>query len=130
MTGDDVDEVLKKRWMEVLNPYNGELINQQMDRFADLTKSFEIEQTEQDIAHILRYRGKFYFILGKYEQALADLTKLLEFEISNAFALRYRAETYYMMEKYEESLADLNKLLKINANDTWVLKAYEKVTGM
>ena len=28
MTDDDVDEVLKKRWIEVLNPYNGELINE------------------------------------------------------------------------------------------------------
>ena len=126
MTDDDIDEVLKKNWIEVLNPYNCELINQQMDRFADLTKSFEIEQTE----HVLRYRGKFYFVMGKYEQSLADLTKLLGFETSNAFALRYRAETYYMIEKYEESLADIKKLLKINANDPWALKAYEKVIRM
>ena len=123
MTDDDIDEVLKKNWIEVLNPYNGELINQQMDRFADLTKSFEIEQTE----HVLRYQGKFYFVMGRYEQALVDLTKLLEFNTNDPFALKYRGETYYMMEKYEESLTDLNKLLKINANDTWVLKAYEKV---
>src|ERR1044072_4958884 len=80
MTDDDIDKVLKKRWMKVLNPYNGKLRNKQMDRFADLTKSFEIERTEQDIAHILRYRGKFYFVMGRYEQALADLMKLLEFE--------------------------------------------------
>src|ERR1044072_7295752 len=114
MIDDDIDEILKKSWMEVLNPCNGELINQQMDGLADLTKSFEIEQTEQNIAHILRYRGKFYFVMGKYEQALADLTKLLELETSNTFALRYRVETFYMIEKYEESLADLNKLLEIN----------------
>ena len=123
MTDDDIDEVLKKNWIEVLNSYNGELINQQIDRFADLTKSLEIGQTE----HILRYQGKFYFIMGRYEQALAELTKLLEFDTSNSFALRYRAETYYMMEKYEESLADLNKLLKINANEIWALKAHEEV---
>jgi tetratricopeptide (TPR) repeat protein len=126
MTDDDIDEVLKKDWIEVLNPYNGELINQQMDRFADLTKSFEIEQTE----HVLRYQGKFYFVMGRYEQALVDLTRLLEFNTNDLFALKYRGETYYMIKKYEESLADLNKLLKINANDTWVLKAYEKVTRM
>src|SRR5688572_5015128 len=127
MTDDDVDEVLKKSWIEVLNPFNGELINQQMDSFAGLTKSFEIEQTEQNTAHILRYRGKFYFIMGRYEQALADLTKLLEFETSNTFALRYRAETYYMIEMYEESLADLNKLLEIDPNEIWALKAHEEV---
>src|ERR1044072_4538130 len=114
MIDDDIDEVLKKKWIEVFNPYNGELINQQMDRFADLTKSFEIEQTKQDIAHILRYQGKFYFIMGKYEQALADLTKLLEFETTNAFALRYRAENYYMIEKNKKKHSQLNTIIVIN----------------
>ena len=120
MTDDDIDEALKKNWIEALNPFNGELINQQMDRFADLTKSLETE-------YILRYQGKFYFIMGRYEQALAELTRLLEFDSSNSFALRYRAETYYMIKKYEESFADLNKLLKINANETWALKAHQEV---
>ena len=123
MTDDDIDEALKKNWIDVLNPYNSELINQQMNRFADLTKSFKIKQTE----HILRYQGKFYFVMGRYEKALAELTKLLEFDISNSFALRYQAETYYMIEKYEESFTDLNKLLKINANEIWALKAYQEV---
>ena len=124
MTDDDIDEVLKEKWIEIFNPYNDELISQQMDKFADLIKPFE---TKQNIAHILRYRGKFNFITGRYEQALADLTKLLEFDTNDAFALRYRGETYYMTKKYEESLTDLNKLLKINANDTWVIKAYKEV---
>jgi tetratricopeptide (TPR) repeat protein len=121
MTDDDIDEVLKKDWIEVLNPYNGELIDQQMNKFVDLTKSFETEQAE----HILRYQAKFYFVMGRYEQALTYLTKLLEFDTSNSFALRYRAETYYMIEEYEESLADLNKLLEINPNEIWVLKTHE-----
>src|SRR3989337_3707173 len=125
MTNDDIDEVLKEKWIEIIHSYNDELINQKMDQVADLIKSFEIKQ---DIVHLLRYRGKFNFIIGRYEQALADLTKLLEFETNDAFALRYRGETYYMIEKYEESLADLNKLLKINADAMWALKACEEVT--
>ena len=126
MTDDDIDEVLKKNWIEVLNPCNGELINQQMNRLVEFTKPYETEQIEQN-THILRYQGKFYFIMGRYKQALTDLTKLLEFDTGDSFALRYRAETYYMMEKYEESLADLNKLLKINENDIWALKTCEEV---
>ena len=106
MTDDDIDEVYKKKWIEVLYPYNDELIRQQL-------KSFE---TEQDVIHMLKYRGKLCFVVGKYEKAIADLTKLLELEANNAFALRYRGETYYIMKKYEESLVDLNKLLEINAN--------------
>src|SRR3990170_1002683 len=124
MTSDDIDDALKKKWIEILNSCNNELINQQMDEFADLIK---LSETEQNITHILTYRGKFYFIMGRYEQALADLTKLLEFDTNDTFALKYRGETYYMIENFEESLADLNKLLKINANDMWALKAYEEV---
>ena len=124
MTDDDVDEILKEKWIEILNPYNDKLISQQMDEFTDLIKSFEIKQV---IAYKLRYRGKLHFVMGRYEQALADLRKLLEFDTNDAFALRYRGETYYMIEKFEESLADLNKLLKINVNDMWALKAYKEV---
>src|SRR5271154_6167252 len=107
MTDDDIDEPLKKKWIEALNLCNDELTN-------DLAKLFE---TEQNISFILKYRGKLYFIIGKYEQALIDFVKLLDFEPNNAFALKYQGETYFMMEKYEESLASLNKLLEINAND-------------
>src|ERR1043165_9091095 len=84
MTDDDIDEVLKKNWIEVLNQYNGELINQQMNRFVDLTNSFEIEQAE----HILRYQGKFYFVMGIYGQALEDLTKLLEFNPNEIWVIK------------------------------------------
>ena len=117
MTDDDIDGILKEKWVKILNPYNDELISHQL-------KSIE---AEQDITHMLKYRGKFYFIVGRYEQAIADLTKLLELVTSNTFALKYRGETYFMMEKYEESLADLNKLLEINANDTHTLKFCENV---
>ncbi len=106
MTDDDIDEGLKKKWIEVLNPNNSELINQQMNRFANLT------EIERNVSHILRYQGKFNFVMGRYEQALANLN---------------RGETYYMIKKYEESLADLNKLLEINTNDMWALKAHEEV---
>ncbi|RIA81582.1 concanavalin A-like lectin/glucanase domain-containing protein [Glomus cerebriforme] len=102
MTDDDIDEDLKKKWIETLTLYNDELIN-------DLTKSLE-----------LKYRGKIYFTIGRYKQALEDLTKLLELEPNNAFALRYRGETYYLLGKYKESLRDLLKLYKLYTNDVWI----------
>ena len=81
MSDDDIDEALKEKWSN-LNLCNDELISQQIDRFADLTKSLE----EQ---HVLRYQGKFYFVICKYEQ-FEYLTKLLELEPNDLFALRYR----------------------------------------
>ncbi len=73
MNDDDIDDVLKEKWIYILNPYNNEFISQQINRFMD---SFD---TEQSVAHILRYQGKFGLVTGRYEQALANLTKLLEF---------------------------------------------------
>ena len=132
---DDTDEVLKEKWID-LNLCNDELISQQTDRLADLTKSLE----EQ---HVLRYQGKFYFVICKYEQAFEYLTKLLELEQNDLFALRYRGEIYHIMERHEKSLVDLDKLLEININETspvdlkelsetknsiaWILNAYEEV---
>ena len=135
MSDDDIDEVLKEKWFN-LNLCNDELISQQADKPDDLTKSLE----EQ---HVLRYQGKFYFVICKYEQAFDYLTKLLELEPNDLFALRYRGEIHHIMKRYKESLVDLDKLLEININGTspvdlkelsetnnniaWILNAYEEV---
>ena len=135
MSDDDIDELLKEKWVN-LNSFNDELISQQTDRLDDLTKSLE----EQ---HVLRYQGKFYFVICKYKQAFEYLTKLLELEPNDLFALRYRGEIHHIMKRYEESLVDLDKLLEININGTspvdlkelsetnnkiaWILNAYEEV---
>ena len=112
MTYDDINEFIKELSIEIPNLCNYELLNKQI---VNLTKSLEIQQ---NIAQ-LRCQGKFCFIIGKYEQALVDFTRLLEFESMDPFALRYRGETYHIIKKYEESLADLDKLLEINS-DIWV----------
>ncbi len=117
MNNDDIEESLKKKWIEALK-CNDKLIN-------ELLKSLE---NNYDIANRLKYQGKFYFVMGDYEKALADLTELLELKPNDTFALKYRGESYYIMEKYEESLADLNKLLEINTNNEWLLKIHEEVT--
>src|SRR5256885_17260579 len=120
MTDDDIDEFLKDKCIDLNYLYNDKLRRLQIDGPAELT-------TKQNIAYALRYQGKFYFFVGRYEQALEYLTKLLEFEPNDSFSLKYRAESYCIMKRYEESLMDLGKLLEINMNVTWVIKAYEEV---
>src|SRR2546421_8177180 len=110
MTDNDIDEVLKEKWTN-LNLCNNELICQQIDRFNGLTKSLEKQ-------HMLRYQGKFYFVVGEYKQALEYLTKLLELEPNDLFSLKYRAEIYHILENFEKSFVDLDKLLEINMNET------------
>src|SRR5688572_18540984 len=109
MTDDDIDEVLKQKWVN-LNLCDDELISQQINILANLIKSLK---TRQNIVDALRYRVKFYFVIGKYEKALEYLTKLLELEPNDLFALKYQGEIYHIMERYEESLVDLDKLLEI-----------------
>ncbi|RIB06096.1 hypothetical protein C2G38_541674 [Gigaspora rosea] len=78
----------------------------------------------------LMSRGKAYLIIGKYEEAYAVLTRLLEIESENIIALKYRGEINYIMERYEESISDLANLLKIKPDDAWTKKAYELVHGL
>ncbi|RIB04821.1 hypothetical protein C2G38_651886 [Gigaspora rosea] len=69
-------------------------------------------------------RGKAYLIIGKYEEAYAILTRLLEIESKNIIALKYRGEINYIMERYEESISDLENLLEIKPGDVWEGEAY------
>ena len=85
-------------------------------------------ETEQNISHILKYQVKFYFVIVKYEQALRDLTKLLDFDPNNEFALKYQGETYFMMERYEEYFANLEKLSEINSSNKWVIKVFDEIS--
>ena len=139
MNDDDIDESLKKKWSDRLVNYSKPKSFYNKLFFKSLSLPILLETNK----NILRYHGKFYFVVGKYEQALEYLTKLLELEPNDLFSLKYRAEIYYILKKFEESLVDLDKLLEINVNETspvdlkelsetnnniaWILKAYEEV---
>ncbi|RIB10311.1 hypothetical protein C2G38_2146141 [Gigaspora rosea] len=75
-------------------------------------------------------RGKAYLIIGKYKEAYAALTELLEIESENNMALKYRGEVNYIMEKYKESISDLENLLKIKPDDAWAKEACKLVEGL
>ncbi|RIB10128.1 hypothetical protein C2G38_2146215 [Gigaspora rosea] len=74
------------------------------------------------------YEGILYkFIIGEYDKALEDLTKLLKNDPKNENALRYRGEINYLMKKYNESTDDLNNLLEIKPKYTWASEARKLV---
>ncbi|PKY59498.1 hypothetical protein RhiirA4_482287 [Rhizophagus irregularis] len=65
-----------------------------------------------------KYQGKIFFIIGKYEKALINLTKILDSEPNDPFALKYRGETYYNCDehflddtRFEENVWNEDKML-------------------
>lgn len=112
ITDNDINDVLlKEKWIEALNPQS----TNQIDKLYKLAKL--IEQ---------KYQGKIFFIMGKYEKALINLTKILDSKPNDPFALKYRGETYYVMKRYKESLTNLNKLLEIKINNEWTINAHKE----
>ena len=63
--------------------------------------------------------------MGRYEETLEDLNKLLEIEPDNSYALKNRGLTYCTMRKYQKSLDDLNKSLEIDKNNAITLENRE-----
>ncbi|RIB16765.1 hypothetical protein C2G38_2189071 [Gigaspora rosea] len=75
---------------------------------------------KQDSA--LKFRVKFNFILGRYKDAIIDITKLLDIEPNNEFALRYRGEAYHLTGQCRKTIIDLTKLLDIEPNNKFALR--------
>ena len=130
---------MNKKWSDRLDNYSKPKSFYNKPFFESLSLPILLE-TDQNI---LRYQGKFYFVVGKYGQAFKYLTKLLKLKPNDPFALRYQGEIHHIMKKYEKSLMDLDKLLEININETlpvdlkelsetnnnikWILNVYEEV---
>ncbi|RIB25745.1 hypothetical protein C2G38_2066684, partial [Gigaspora rosea] len=68
-------------------------------KYSAMTNGFESSSIlPNNNALALEYQGRVYFIIGKYDEAFEDFTKLLEIVPYNKIALRYRGEINYMMK--------------------------------
>ena len=108
------DELLKNNLIEAFNMC---INTTNIYTLEDLENSLKISQD-----NALEFRGKFNFMMGIYEDAIIDLTKLIDIEPNNKFALRYRGEAYYLMERYKEAIIDLTKLLNLEPNSKFALR--------
>ncbi|RIB01954.1 concanavalin A-like lectin/glucanase domain-containing protein [Gigaspora rosea] len=111
---DNVDELLKKQLIEAFNMCNNAANTYTLE---DLENSLKINQDST-----LKFRVKFNFIMGRYKDAIIDLTKLLDIEPYNKLVLGYRGEAYYLMERYKEAIIDLTNLLYIEPNNKFALR--------
>ncbi|RIB05856.1 concanavalin A-like lectin/glucanase domain-containing protein [Gigaspora rosea] len=96
--------------------------------------------TNEDICNksknalVFEHQEKIYFIMGRYENVLANLTDeltiLFEKETSNVFELIYRGKIYFIMGKYQEALKDLSRVLEIESENTIALRYKGEINYM
>jgi tetratricopeptide (TPR) repeat protein len=59
-------------------------------------------------------RGEAFQAMERYDEALADLSRVIELDPSAGWALAARGETYRLMERYDEALADFNRAIELD----------------
>jgi tetratricopeptide (TPR) repeat protein len=58
---------------------------------------------------------------GRFEEAVADLTRAIELVPQHAGAFRNRGETYRQQGYIEESLADFARAIELDPKNAWIL---------
>ena len=96
------------------------------DCYADVVEMFDalVQLPALDPQHqatALGHRGETYRLMGRYEDALADVDQVLTLKPEDAWNLANRGETYRLMERYEDALADLDRAIAIDPEDAWNL---------
>lgn len=82
---------------------------------------------EDDIGSVVySLKGDSEYCLERYEDAIKDLSKVLELDPDSAMDLHCRAKAYYQIDEYEKAIADWNKVLEIDSeyNIYYFEKAY------
>jgi tetratricopeptide (TPR) repeat protein len=69
----------------------------------------------------LAQRGETYRILKRYDEALADLSRVIEADPGRASAIGSRGETYRQMRRNDEALADFNRAIELRPGYAWAI---------
>ncbi|CAG8627091.1 6009_t:CDS:1, partial [Gigaspora rosea] len=72
-------------------------------------------------------RGAVYNTLGKYNEALSDLSKVLLREPTNVTALCERSSVYDALGKKEKAIADIDKALSLAPDNEQVINQQKKL---
>ena len=70
-------------------------------------------------------RGKFFFMIEKYDSALKDLNESVIYDNKNWITLLLRAKIFQIKNEDKKALEDLNNAININENNNelWLLRA-------
>jgi len=77
--------------------------------------------SDQDVASILRLRGRALANLNRHEEALASCDEAIALEADNSKAHHYRGKALSSLNRYEEAIASLDKAIAIepDAYEAW-----------
>jgi Tetratricopeptide repeat len=87
--------------------YNNQLAGHGSQAIADLNRAIEIGP---GYTWAIGSRGRTYWLMGRYDDALAD-----------AWAIAHRGEIYRAMGRYDEALADLNRVIELDPAANWAI---------
>ena len=93
------------------------------------TLSMLLKRTPDNTEAIFRRAIRFK-MLERYNEATADLTKLIELDIKTAVAYRYRAECKLETKDHSGAEEDARRVLKLRTNNINATGAYEVLRGV
>ena len=81
---------------------------------SDLSKAVQLDPDSKNNDIFYEARGEAYMRLRKNNEAIADFTKSISINPSNAKLYALRGGLYLLMENYNVALDDMNKALTLN----------------
>ena len=129
--GEDAEARAMQQWgqrlVEGLKAYEENRYQAASEMFTALLECPEVEEPWHAVA--FSHRGVTYWLMERYEEALADFDRALELEPDMAWAIAGRGETYRLMERYEEALADFDRALELKPDMAWAIAGRGQVYG-
>ncbi|MGW4967097.1 tetratricopeptide repeat protein [Nonomuraea sp. NPDC004186] len=93
-----------------------------LGRYAEAVDDYTQCLAQHENVWDLGLRGNSYRLLGRHDQALADLTRAIELAPGDSWDLARRSETYRALGRPHDALADLEAAIAINPGYAWALR--------
>ena len=89
---------------------------------ADLTEAIRLAKSVRLwLEEMYRNRGGLRCNAGRYDEAIADLTKCVKHDPDNSYGYAFRGNAYCGKKKYAQALKDYEKALSYDKYDSYVL---------
>jgi tetratricopeptide (TPR) repeat protein len=61
--------------------------------------------------------------MGRFDEALTDLSRAIELDPNDADYLAHRGKTYRLMGRYDEALTDFNHAIELTPSHDWAIRS-------